>query len=74
VLPHNHLVFNQVVGQTLNLLFSGEMEKGRVKKEQVEKTCNIFSNLLFSLGGAPGEIRTPDRLVRSQTRAIIFLY
>jgi len=24
--------------------------------------------------GAPGEIRTPDRLVRSQNRAIIFLY
>ncbi len=28
-------------------------------------TRKVFSNLLFSLNGAPGRIRTSDRLVRS---------
>jgi len=68
-----HLVFNQVVGRITTYCFYGNRVKGR-KEQQVEKTCEIFSNMLFLLIGAPGEIRTPDRLVRSQSTHFYLFY
>ena len=61
----DHLVSNQVLELEDNVLIYNEQRQDLKGQQQVEKTCKVFSNLLFSLNGAPGEIRTPDRLVRS---------
>jgi hypothetical protein len=72
----DQLVFNQMLQVTYNPLFSCELEKRRIK-QQVEKTCNIFANLLFYkmarperlLGLAPSPLRGRRRFTTTLSRA-----